>query len=363
MTRIDYVAQPKPRSTLTAIEQISREPGITHLDVAAAYITSSGADVLVRRLEMTMGHAWANVKKRWLTSFDYLRSEPVALRTLMLAPTSEVRIHDADFCLSHIGRPRVPFHPKVFFFRSADKDYALAGSGNISRSGLSRGIEAGLGVVVTRNGASDGTARDSIQALRDWFTTHWRNATTLNNALLKRYETIFESTPNLKHPVLTEDDVASSDAGRGSLSSDALQKLRVCRHFWIEAGNITRNRGPGLPGNQLMMRRLSRVFFGFPPDTLPENSAIGQVEIEFRSNVNDYSLTYSDNGMDKLVLPIPGAGGPPAYDNEDLLFEQVAPRRFRLSLGGAGDKAQWLRKSRLIEGAFRMSSGRQWGVF
>jgi HKD family nuclease len=363
MTRINHIAQPIQRSTLNAIEHIANEPGLTHLNVAAAYITTGGLDDLLRQLRLGMGNSWTAMNKQWLTSFDYLRTQPVALRTLMLVPTSEIRIYDANFCLDHAGWPRIPFHPKAFLFRSDNRDYALVGSGNISRSGLSRGIEAGLDVSVSRMGATPNLAQDSIRSLRDWFGLYWQRAAPLTTALLNSYETVFEGQPNLKNPAITEDDVASSDSGRGALSSDALHKLRICRHFWIEAGNITRNRGQGLPGNQLMMRRLSRVFFGFSADSLPQNTAIGHVEIVFNNIVNEYSLTYSDNGMDKLVLPIPGAQGPPAYDNEDLLFEQLAPRRFRLSLGRAGDKARWLKKSRWIEGDFRMSSGRQWGVF
>ena len=92
-------------------------------------------------------------------------------------------------------------------------------------------------------------------------------------------ETLFESEEHLKHPVPTEDDTAPSETLRGTLKGDELNKLRVCRHFWIEAGNITRNRGRHLPGNQLMMKRLSRVFFGFEPVSVPENSPIGRVSI------------------------------------------------------------------------------------
>src|SRR6185437_14489547 len=106
-----------------------------------------------------------------------------------------------------------------------------------------------------------------------------------------------------------------------------LQKLRVCRNFWIEAENITKNRGPHLPGNQLMMKRLSRVFFGFEPTILPENTPVGTVTMSYDGGeVDSYSLTYSDNKMDKLVLPLPGGAGPKSYDNEYLLFREVATR-------------------------------------
>jgi hypothetical protein len=200
--------------------------------------------------------------------------------------------------------------------------------------------------------------------MRTWFSSTWIASTPLTAPLLTSYSQLFEHKDNLKAPAPTEDDVASTDTGRGALSTKDLQRLRVCRHFWIDAGNITKNRGPNLPGNQLMMKRLSRVFFGFGSTAVPENTHIGDVEISFNGGqAVPFSLTYSDNKMDKLILPIPGAGGPPAYDNEYLLFERTKPGVFQLSIGTKATKAQWLKRSVAIDGAFRMSSGREWGVF
>jgi hypothetical protein len=364
MIRVDYIAQPASRTTLDAIEGIVQSPGIETMDVAAAYITSGGVNDLLTRTSATLGGAWSGVKKRWMTSFDYCRTDPVALDALMSVPSSSVRVHDAHFCLDHGGMPKVPFHPKAFLVRSNQRDYVLAGSGNVSRSGLSRGFEAGLVIGVNRIGPTEPTSSAAIKALRAWFSTTWNSATLLDAALLARYSKLFESASNLKSPVPTEDDLASSDIGSGALSSKDLQKLRVCRSFWIEAGNITKNRGPNLPGNQLMMKRLSRVFFGFNPTTFPENTLIGSVDIFFRAGTpGQYSLTYSDNKMDKLNLPMPGSDGPPAYDNQCLLFRRMTPKVFRLTLGAKSDRATWLKNSRAIDGAFKMSSGREWGVF
>jgi hypothetical protein len=113
-----------------------------------------------------------------------------------------------------------------------------------------------------------------------------------------------------------------------------------------------------------MMKRLSRVYFGFEPFSVPENTLIGSVKTQFDGGSSrQYSLTYSDNKMDKLNLPMPGSDGPSEYDNEYLLFRRIAPGAFRLSLGSAAAKADWAKKSRAIGGAFRMASGREWGVF
>ena len=364
MSRVDYIAQPAPRTTLDALQSILQDGTVESIDVAVAYVTSSGAYDLLKRVSQTLGDDWSDVPKRWITSFDYCRTDPVALASLIEVPASSVRIHDAKFCLDHRGFPKKPFHPKTFLVRTDVRYYGLAGSGNLSRSGLARGVEAGLVVGVNRAGPTEPTASAAMQSMRAWFSTTWNSATQLTPALLASYRQIFEHKDNLKAPVPTEDDVASTDNGRGALSTKDLQRLRVCRNFWIDAGNITKNRGPNLPGNQLMMKRLSRVFFGFVPTAVPENTHIGDVEISFHGGQGAlFSLTFSDNKMDKLVLPIPGAGGPIAYDNKYLLFRRTKPGVFELTIGTKAAKAQWLKKSGAIDGAFRLASGREWGVF
>lgn len=363
MSRADYIAQPA-RTTLDALQSILQDGNLESIDVAVAYATASGAYDLLNRVSQALGNSWSGVPKRWITSFDYCRTEPVALARLLTVPKSFVRVYDAQFCLDHGGAPKMPFHPKTFLVRTDLRDYALAGSGNMSRSGLSRGVEAGLVVGVNRAGSTEPTASATVQSMRDWFSTTWNSATQLTPALLESYRELFEHKDNLKSPAPTEDDVASTDTGHAALSTKDLQKLRVCSHFWIDAGNITKNRGPHLPGNQLMMKRLSRVFFGFAATAVPENTHIGDAEISFNHGHGaPYSLTYSDNKMDKLVLPIPGAGGPVAYDNECLLFRRTNPGVFELTIGTSAAKAQWLEKSGAIDGAFYMASGRAWGVF
>lgn len=365
MATIEIIAQPSVRTTLQAIDGILQTPALECIDAAAAYITTSGVRELMRIMNQR-GCARSNaVEKRWITSFDYLRTDPVALKALTSLPRSVVKIHGASACLERKGTPKLPFHPKAFLFRTGQSDHLVAGSGNISRSGLRTGFEAGLVIRTIRNFTDDGcAARAPIAAFRSYFDSIWSRAERLTPRLLSRYEAHFESAEHLKNPAPTEDDVFPGENTRGTLSIESLKKLRVCRNFWIEAGNITRNRGRNLPGNQLMMKRLSRVFFGFEPNDLPKNSPIGSVTIRFGiGERTDCSLTFSDNRMDKLVLPIPGEGGPPAYDGMVLKFERVDTDTFALSLGTPSEVREWKRRSRLIGSAFSMSGGREWGAF
>lgn len=364
MSKVNFIAQPSARTTLDAIEAIAKTSDLTKLDVAAAYVTSSGTRDLLIRIDAALGANWTGVKKRWITSFDYCRTQPVALQTLLSLPSSSVRVYDAVFCLAHGGMPKVPFHPKAFLFRGKERDFALAGSGNLSRSGLSKGIEVGLSLAVDRKNPVEPTSAASVKALRRWYKEVWETATPLDDALLKRYTKLFDSVPNLAHPTATEDDLASIETSKGALDSRDLQKLRVCSHFWIEAGNITKNRGAHLPGNQLMMKRLSRVFFGYDPIAVRENTVIGSVDISYNGGpVSPFTLSYSDNKMDKLNLPMPGAVGPVKYDNRFLLFQEVGSHVFNLTIGSSADKAAWVKSSKAINADFKMSSGREWGVF
>jgi len=364
MNATSFIAQPARLTTLDAIEAIVKDSDLTSLDIAVAYVTSSGIYDLLKRIDTTLGADWADVKKRWITSFDYCRTQPTALKKLLSLPSSSVRVYDALFCLANRGMPRIPFHPKAFLFQGKEKNFVLAGSGNLSRSGLSKGVEVGLALAVNRKNPVEPTAAASINGLRSWYKKNWDIATPLDEVLLKRYVKLFESASNLTHPVATEDDIASGEISRGALTNKDLQKLRVCSRFWIEAGNITKNRGPSLPGNQLMMKRLSRVFFGYDPTAVPENTIIGNVDIFYDGRpVAPYTLSYSDNKMDKLNLPVPGALGPAAYDNKFLLFREVAPHVFGLTIGTRADKVAWVKNSKAIDAHFKMSSGREWGVF
>jgi len=365
MVFIDSIQQPTARTTAQALDAILASALPEELDVAAAYITGSGIRDLLKVFKSRMGDGHPSMPQRWLTSFDYCRTEPIALEAIMSLQNANVRIFDAEFCISRGCTPRVPFHPKAFFLRSPQFDYVLCGSGNISRSGLSRGYEAGLSIGIDRHAAgAEPLAVQSISRSRDWFAAAWHEAAPLTNLMLARYAKIFESVEKRKNPSSTEDDIASDHPTHGSLKSDDLQRLRVCRNFWIEAGNITKNRGHHLPGNQLMMKRLSRVFFGFAPTAVPENSTIGAVELSFDGSAYDsYSLTYSDNKMDKLVLPVPGHIGPAEYDGKNLLFRNTTPGRFELKLGSEKDKREWMRRSKYIDGSYAMKGGRRWGVF
>lgn len=327
----------------------------TTLNVAVAYATHSGVADLIARLETLDG--WIRVRKKWLVGIDFCRSDPIALQYLHDLPHSETRINDGAFVVARNGCvPRASYHPKLFAFSRGPRTAVVAGSGNLSHTGLCIGTEAGM--------AHAHLPAAEVRNLRNWFNRRWRSATQLA-AIANEYAVQYRRPENRSHPAPTEDDAAPESAGtRGQLTAAQLRKLGVCEHLWIQAGNLHENRGAGRPGNQLMLKRNSRVYFGFPARDLPTDTTIGSVAIEYAGLQRaDCSLRFSNNSMDVLTLPIPGSQGPAAYDKMTICFERVGLRQFRLVLGKPRDLARWKRQSKVIDGYFQMSSGREWGVF
>ena len=144
MLRTGVIAQPNKQSTLSAIETVLSTGPVSSIDIAVAYVTASGAQLLTGCIEGELGAKSSKVTKRWLVSFDYFRTEPIALRMIGKSPNTTIRVHDAHRVLQQNGIPAVPFHPKAFMFKDPKRRAIVAGSGNASRSGLTKGYEAGI---------------------------------------------------------------------------------------------------------------------------------------------------------------------------------------------------------------------------
>lgn len=364
MLTTNVVTQPNGRTNLEMVASVAEAAVFNQLDVAAAYVTTGGAQDLIKVLQASAGARWATLNKRWIFAFDYCRSQPLALEMVQSEPRSEVRIFNGRNLVTSGCEPRTPFHPKTFIFRGPGKQTIFAGSGNVSRSGLNTGHEVGLLLGFEDPiSPSEAIIKRQIQSAGRWYNSIWQHADPLSKQLLESYRSIFESQDNRRRPTPTEDDVAPIHT-RSGLTAGDLAKFRVCNHFWIEAGNVTRNLGRNVPGNQLMMKKLSRVFFGVPAIHVPHNSPLTTVSIAYKGVAkNDCSLTFSDNSMDKLTLPLPGNGGPEAYDQEVLLFTRLGPSSFQLEIVSPARKMTCMEESQKIDALYSMPSGREWGVF
>jgi hypothetical protein len=112
-------------------------------DVAVAYATRRGVELLNRRLD---GTGWTGATKRFLISVDFGVTEPEALAALEALPNAEVRVPNGLVVLaSEALRPPSTFHTKAYAFRVSDAASQLAlvvGSANITASALATGAEA-----------------------------------------------------------------------------------------------------------------------------------------------------------------------------------------------------------------------------
>lgn len=264
--------------------------------------------------------------------------------------------------------PLRPFHPKTFIIRGPEAEFVLAGSGNLSKSGLCRGHEAGLAIGLEKpyaKGSAASVAANAVGEFGAWFDALWGDAKPLSDSLLRRYTDSYESQPNLTYPTPTDDDIVPQETRRGQITATDLRKLRACRHLWVSGGKITPNLGEDRPGNQLMLKRLTRVFFGIPAIDVPRKTHLGYVHISYDGGVaRECSLNFAHNGMDRVTLPLPGTEGPTKYDNENLIFRRIGPGRFDLVTGSKAQLASWHKRSKSIDASFQMpAGGRQWGVF
>jgi HKD family nuclease len=368
----DHVTQPLAgESYVDIIASLLKRGKVEAIDIAVAYVTRGGVDALLRTFMKNIGSEWPKVKKRCLIGFDYCRTEPDAVETLGKAPAVTIKVHDgAAIVTKKLCTPRIPFHPKTFIFRTANRSAVLCGSGNLSASGLKRGHEVGCLIDVENpKNPAEASAQAACVKVQGWFNGLWSKGTPVNS-VFNAYSSIYESVDHLRAPSATDDDLGDTDtlstyAGRrGALSSVDLRQLRTCRRFWIEAGNLHLNRGPGAPGNQLMMSRMTRVFFGFPARDVGTDTTIGQVAIRYGGHVRpDCSLRFSNNSMDVLGLPVPGTEGPTRYDKETLIFTRLPGGTFELQLGTVADRTKWIQRSKAIDALHTMTSGRKWGVF
>lgn len=369
MANYGVVAQPLNSIEYRSLLETALSHGkVSTLAAAVAYATYGGVECLLELLEAEAADSWDKMAKRWLVGIDWMRSEPAALDLLSGLKSSTVRIHDG---LAVVGRagctPRLPYHPKIYLLHGGGYDSAVIGSGNLSKNGLSRGHEVGVAITVGK-GASESAARLQFKSLSQWFDGLW-NAAPSWQAVRGDYLRVYKSKRNFAALVPTDDDSADSAAIRLNASSrgfspEQLRQLRAADNFWIDGGKLTNNRGTAHPGNQLMMRRFTRVFFGFEARDLDRNSDVGSVSIKYGSHVREVSpIRFSDNAMDVITLPLTGAGGPPTYDHRVLHFKRTGVWRFDLDVRPRANLSSFQTRSRELGANFKMSSGRTFGVY
>jgi HKD family nuclease len=371
--RHDLVVQsPNARGVIAAeVERLAGEGGFDRVRAFFAFATESGTQELIESLTKGWTGDWDRALKRWLISADFGFTEPQALRALSGLPNSQVRIPDAAYLLKHLLKPRATHHAKslVLDRRRGKASSAplglMVGSANLTVSALSGNFEAVT--VATWSDPLDQRDRARLataEAQVKEFDRVWRKATKLDDAVLEKYQKVRKRVRKARRWPEQERQSMVRDAKRKNAGSFELAAaLRSATKFWIQTGNMYKNLGEG--GNQVDMTAGSRVFFGFSNRKVPPKKLLGEVDLAYwgHSPVARH-VRYGNNSMDKIYLPNPGTEGSPAtYANKTLLFERRKDGSFRFKVCAPGEAEAWKKESDRQGTAFKMRSGREFGVF
>ena len=165
------------------------------IDIVAAFVQSSGLDLLAPDLAVTLSRPDATVR---LLTGDYLGFTQVeALRGLLdlqrasqLDPTTG-RLHARVVPLTALGWRS--FHPKAWIFASPTFGTAWVGSANLTATALTGGVEWSLS-------ARRDTHPGAFAAIRDAFDLTWAQATDLTEPFIEGYAARVAARPPVHLP-------------------------------------------------------------------------------------------------------------------------------------------------------------------
>lgn len=351
-----------------AIYEASREAGpYASIDVAVAYASTRGVSVLTDALA---GQTWDAARKRFLVSLDFGFTQPEALERLSRLSNAEVRIPNGHAVVaSPILQPPSTFHAKVFAFRGGESSILclVVGSANLTASALSTSAEVVTKQVWLEQSQSNGhTGRE--QALVSWFDDAWDGADRLED-VLDEYRERRRRMP--RRPKLREERTSATrmyvaNAAKNVVVGSLAVQLASAKALWIDASSMIHNRSDR-PGSQINTQRGTRVFFGFPAETVPRDTTLGRVLIRIPGYDHvPRTIRFSNNGMDIVNLPIPDRHGLETYEGRHLIFERESPSpggesRFRLTVTDASGVAA-AKSSAANSIELSMRSGREYGL-
>lgn len=327
-------------TTISEIKRIHSEVSTKDFLGVYAYATQSG--VALFDLELG-GDFWRDTHSRWVFGIDYGRTQPQALRLMCSKQNAEIRIYDGAWVAAQNGFiPRRDFHAKMAMLINQGDDLSglVVGSGNFSSNGLRKSVEAGTSIYTNDSNEFDDILRPTLRLAN----VLWEQATPVSE-VLDIYEERWKSSFSRR--------VIDGQLGDGA---DYGEK----EIFWIEAGYVTKNRGPNRPGNQIDFPRGMSKYFGFQPlSDLSANSVIGEVVFETPIGAPaSNNLRLGNNMMEKISLPIPETHGFDIYDGKILVFQRAGDRFVMRAL--EADDFETAFGDRLAEVRI-MGSGRRYG--
>lgn len=297
-----YFQESPIASTLTELRRIYDLVEPTDAYGLYAYATQSGMEAF----ELEFGNEfWETTQTRWLFGIDYGRTEPQVIGRMLEKRGIEIRVHDGEWLVERLGfLPRRDYHPKTLFFSNSEDERfgAVTGSGNFSANGLRKSVEAGAAVFFDPAAGEPNVIEAGFNVANDL----WNNATAAEE-VLESYE-----------------ERRNSSFSRRAAQCDLVPEIQgAIEVFWIEAGYVTKNRGPR-PGNQIDLPRGMARYFGInAANDLQPNTFMGEITFLTPSGERDRKhLRFGNNGMEKITLPYPEEHGFDIYDGKVLVFQR-----------------------------------------
>ncbi len=262
--------------------------------------------------------------------------------------------------------PERCFHTKTFIFQASENVTRGAlgvfiGSANLTLSGLHTGAEHGIALLfVPPLGRDQQTTFRQVRESLAWWDSAWDQAAAATESFVRKYTNI--------RPKIPREDTAGTVtrfAAPGVLL-EPFEGLRWshAKCLWVQTHELYKNRGEGKPGNQLDLRRGTRVYFGFSPAPVSPNTILGNVTMRYADKQpNARSVRFGDNHMDKVNLPIPGEDGPASYDNTYVHFERIGKRSFKVTLSTDNEQQIWRKTSVKQQMLYALAGGREYGFY
>lgn len=354
--------QPTGGSVIADLGEVAAEVKWKGLIISVAYATEAGVVQLVGELT-DRWDGFASAKKLFVVGLDFGLTEPEAIRYLDGLPNAACHLHEARRTLSSALRPPSRFHPKLFAFGSQASlgqsrvAGGIVGSANLTAAALTSNVESYARFCVSAASADGRRWIGQLATVENLA----RSQARATERLISEYE---ELRPRV--PAAEADRVEPTPASprpRADLEAFHRRALRAARCLWTQTLKIVENRGAGIPGNQVDLKRGARVFFGSKvPLTVPTNTPLGSIDVIAVSGREECNLRYGDNGMDKVNLPVPGGAKRPRYDYAYVLWERMPDGTFKLHV--RGDGKAWVKASQAEGTLFKYAGGRRvWGFF
>lgn len=332
------VIQPTGGTTIDALGAVVAQHGWECLLVSAAYATRSGLGQLVGQLR-DRWPGFDSAQKTFHLGLDFGLTEPEVLVDAARLHASACYLHDANATLSAKLHPATRFHPKVYVVGDAQTIAAstrvagVLGSANLTTSGLIDNSEASVAFLAD---SSTQAGTEWLSALAAMEAEAWAQP-PLTQSLLNAYEALRQGVPN--GPSRSLEQVRHMAAPGAEFDDYMLRALRGAQVLWTQTLKIVENRGHGVPGNQVDMKKGVRVFFGLNvPMAAPPNTPLGTIATAPSAGaVEQCNVRFGNNQMEKINLPVGSPGSHPAYDHSFLAWTRTPSGTFQLDVTTKGD--------------------------